>query len=57
MRKRAVWRGIKFIPGVELTCDVELPWNLEILEANSRNRPLLIWHWLVYFPYEPLSAF
>ena len=32
-------RGIKFIPGVELTCDVELPWNEEILEANFRHRP------------------
>ena len=54
-KRAASERGIKFIPGVELTCDVELPWNLEILEANSRNRPPSSWHLLAYFPYEPLE--
>ncbi|MEC7253389.1 MAG: PHP domain-containing protein [Candidatus Thermoplasmatota archaeon] len=52
-RAAASKRGIKFIPGVELTCDVELPWNEEILEANSRHRPPSSWHLLAYFPTIP----
>ena len=46
-------RNIRFVPGVELTCDVELPWDDRILEASSRNRPPSSWHLLAYFPYEP----
>ena len=48
-------RNITFVPGVELTCDVELPWDETILETNSRNRPPSSWHLLAYFPYEPNS--
>ena len=46
-------RNIRFVPGVELTCAVELPWDENILEASSRNRPPSSWHLLAYFPYEP----
>ena len=46
-------RDIRFVPGVELTCAVELPWDENILEASSRNRPPSSWHLLAYFPYEP----
>jgi len=46
-------RNIRFIPGVELTCAVELPWDENILEASSRNRPPSSWHLLAYFPYDP----
>ena len=52
-RTAAKERNITFVPGVELTCDVELPWDETILEANSRNRPPSSWHLLAYFPYEP----
>ena len=54
-KQAASVRGIRFIPGVELTCDVELPWNSDILEANSRSRPPSSWHLLAYFPYEPIA--
>jgi len=53
-KEAAAQRGIRFVPGVELTCDVELPWNNDILEANSRNRPPSSWHLLAYFPYDPI---
>ena len=46
-RIAASQRGIAFIPGVELTCDVELPWDDGILKANARQRPPLhgiSWH-------------
>ena len=46
-------RNIRFVPGVELTCAVELPWDENILEASSRNRPPSSWHLLAYFPYDP----
>ncbi|MED5291414.1 MAG: hypothetical protein VX778_04215, partial [Candidatus Thermoplasmatota archaeon] len=36
-----------------LTCAVELPWDENILEASSRNRPPSSWHLLAYFPYDP----
>ena len=50
----AAKRGIAFVPGVELTCDVELPWDEGLLESNARQRPPSSWHLLAYFPYEPL---
>ena len=31
----AAQRGIAFVPGVELTCDVELPWDEGILASNA----------------------
>ena len=46
-------RNIRFVPGVELTCAVELPWDENILEASSRNRPPSSWHLLAYFPHDP----
>ena len=52
-KSAAAKRNIRFVPGVELTCDVELPWDDGILEASSRNRPPSSWHLLAYFPYEP----
>ena len=52
-RIAAAKRGIRFIPGVELTCDVELPWDENILESNARNRPPSSWHLLAYFPSSP----
>ena len=30
-------RNIRFVPGVELTCAVELPWDENILEASSEE--------------------
>ncbi|MGB1793880.1 MAG: PHP domain-containing protein, partial [Candidatus Poseidoniaceae archaeon] len=54
-RIAASQRGIAFIPGVELTCDVELPWDDGILEANARQRPPSSWHLLAYFPNEPIE--
>ena len=51
----AAQRGIAFVPGVELTCDVELPWDEAILASNSRHRPPSSWHLLAYFPYEPIA--
>lgn len=46
-------RNIRFVPGVELTCAVELPWDENILETSSRNRPPSSWHLLAYFPHDP----
>ena len=54
-RIAASQRGIAFIPGVELTCDVELPWDDGILKANARQRPPSSWHLLAYFPTEPIE--
>jgi len=51
----AAQRGIAFIPGVELTCDVELPWDEGILKSSARHRPPSSWHLLAYFPYEPIA--
>ena len=49
----AAKHGIQFVPGVELTCDVELPWDEEILSQTGRDRSPTSWHLLAYFPYDP----
>ena len=49
----AAKHGIQFVPGVELTCDVELPWDEEILSQSGRDRSPTSWHLLAYFPYDP----
>ena len=51
----AAQRGIAFVPGVELTCAVELPWDEGILASNARHRPPSSWHLLAYFPHEPIA--
>jgi predicted metal-dependent phosphoesterase TrpH len=45
--------GIRFVPGVELTCDVELPWDEDMLSESGRDRSPTSWHLLAYFPYHP----
>ena len=40
----ALAHGIEFVPGVELTCDVELPWDEGMLSQSGRDRTPTSWH-------------
>ena len=43
-------RGLRFVPGVEITCEPALPPNENHLRAIGRERASASWHLLAYFP-------
>jgi len=48
--EEAKQRGMRFIPGVEITCIPGLPAEKTILEKEGRDRSTTSWHLLAYFP-------
>ena len=46
--------NMRFIPGVELTCDVGLPSDEDVLKTKGLSRAASSWHLLAYFPYDPI---
>ncbi|HIF90008.1 MAG TPA: PHP domain-containing protein [Candidatus Poseidoniales archaeon] len=49
--EEAKQRGLKFIPGVEITCIPGLPAEAIVLEKEGRDRSTTSWHLLAYFPH------
>lgn len=47
--------NMRFIPGVELTCDVGLPSDEDVLKTKGLSRAASSWHLLAYFPYDPIA--
>ena len=43
-------RQLHFIPGMEITCRVEHPADVEELARHEQERPSASWHLLAYFP-------
>ena len=48
--------NMRFIPGVELTCDVGLPSDEDVLKTKGLSRAASSWHLLAYFPYDPIPG-
>ena len=46
----AARRGMRFVPGVEITCEPALAAQEAQLRANGLERPSASWHLLAYFP-------
>jgi len=47
--------GIRFIPGVEITCEPGLPIVQEEMDSQGRDRAPTSWHLLAYFPSTTVS--
>lgn len=50
-------QSIRFIPGIEITCQPALPGDALELERQGRDRASASWHLLAYFPsHDPLDS-
>ena len=48
--------GMRFIPGVEITCMPGLEADSKVMEARQRDRASDSWHLLAYFPEMELTS-
>jgi len=55
-KQAAESEGMKFIPGVEITCMPGLEANAAVMETRQRDRASDSWHLLAYFPHIEFSS-